>query len=742
MNSKRAWLAVALLLCGIGGIKAQQTGLDLDRIERATVFIMQASQTTGAPVITCVSSGTLVSRSGLILTNAHSTVTNTNCPGDLLIVSISVRPDEAPIPLYQADIVQADEGLDLALIRIARQNDGRLIDTASLSLPFVELADSDTLRLDSTISVIGYPGFGDQAIEEVRGTILGFTAEPSGGSRSWLKTSAGIPGTMSGGGAYNQNGELVGIPTTAPISLDNPDATCLILQDTNGDGLANTSDSCVPIGGQINSLRPSNFARALIRAASLDLRVDFLSTQAPTSSGTTAVPRFERVFFAPAVNEAGMPTTAIRSLPSGSTSLYLFFDYHNMTAQTIYELRVNVDGAPYSAFGLPPVRWSGGRDGLWYVGSTGQPLPDGIYDFTLLINGVISESARLLVGRADPAPQFSDIVFGIEDLRGNIAGNGYVLPVASTVSARFIYRNMTPENVWTAIWYRDGSEITGSRVQEDWTESAEGTRTIRIQSPSGLLPGSYRLDLYIDDRLAATSDLTLAGAQDGRYARIFANLHFTTADTATEARSAAAITSFSAGTGSLYALFDWQQIAPGTLWTLSWYVDDGLFFQQTTPWNAADAGEDFIVRLSSRQGMPDGSYRLEITLNNLLFASQTARVGIGQLAIDRFANATGVQMRGQIRDALTGEGIPGASIFIITENFSADDFMAAWRQDQLYATAITDRTGRFELNRLLQPEVDYSLAIVADGYLPITADGVAVTLDDNPAEVQVEMTRG
>ena len=41
---------------------AQDTEIDLERIERATVFIMQATTTGSNVIITCVGSGTLVSR--------------------------------------------------------------------------------------------------------------------------------------------------------------------------------------------------------------------------------------------------------------------------------------------------------------------------------------------------------------------------------------------------------------------------------------------------------------------------------------------------------------------------------------------------------------------------------------------------------------------------------------------------------------------------------------------------------
>ncbi len=760
LNSKRRVVALfTLMLVGIFPVASSyaqesvptpvdiESSFDLERVKRATVFIMQARATTNAPIITCISSGTLVSRDGLILTNAHSTVPGENCPGDTLIIALNLRDNEPPVPLYRAEVVQANPGLDLALLRITRQNDGRLVDTASLSLPFVELADSDAVRLDSTVTLIGYPGLGNDPISVVRGTINGFIAEPSGGTKSWFKTSTPVPGAFSGGGAYNQDGQLIGIPTTAPIAANSPEANCLILQDTNGDGQSNSADACVAVGGLINSLRPTNFVRPLLRAASLGIQVSIPTMTAAAGQMQTSAsgtPRFRRMFFAPAVNEAGMPTTTIRSLPAGSTGLYLFFDYENMTPETVYELRVTIDGVLNPIYGLSPVRWSGGRSGSWYVGTTEQPLPNGVYDFTLFINGVASESQRLLVGQSVSAPTFTDIIFGLEDLQGNVLGNGFVLPVGTTASARFIFRNMENDTPWAAIWYREGNEIIGSRTPDGtvWQDGEQGIKTIRIQSPTGLLPGNYRLDLYIDGRLAATSNFTLAGAQQGSFARIFDNTHFATADTPDEAVNAPPVTSFPTATEAIYALFDWEQIGTGTLWTMQWYIDEDLFYEQTIPWFAPQSGEDFVVQVMGRDTLPDGTYRMELRLNNLLFASQSARIGIGLLPIDRFAVTEGIQMRGTILDAVTNQGIPGATVFIITEDFSAADFTRDWQQDQIFDLSVTDSSGFFQIDRLLQPGIQYSIVIVAQGYLPITADAVEFVPDDNPVDIPIYLTRG
>ncbi len=738
-NSKR--IALILLFSLIWAVPTfAQTGFDLERIERATVFIMQASSVGDELIIRCVGTGTLVSRDGLILTNAHNTVRGANCPGDTLIVSLSVRTDEAPVPVYQAQIVQADDGLDLALLRITRQNDGRLVERSTLALPFVELGDSASLALDQTITIVGFPNFGDDPVDQLRGTVIGFTAEPSGGDKSWIKTGLEIPGTMSGGGAYDAQGRLIGVPTTAPVTADSPQSRCITLQDSNQDGLVNTNDVCVPVGGVINALRPSSFVRPLLRAASLELTLDTVTEffERSTVGGT---PNFSGMFFAPSVNAAGMPSSVSSSLPAGTDSLYLFFSYQDMTPETVYEMRVTIQGVENPTFSLSPVRWSGGRSGLWYIGTTGQPIPNGLYDFTLFIDGIPIDSARINVGgSSEPLPLFSDIVFGVEDIQGNLFGEGFVLPTGSTASARFIYRNLIDGAPWTAIWYFEGTEVY--RESNVWSGGVEGTQTIRVQDPNGLLPGSYRLALYINNKLAALSDFTLAGAQEGAVARIFANSHFTTASTQVEAIAAAPVNNFTAGTDAIYALFDWEQIRPGTLWTMRWSIDDEVFYERTDPWSGTDSGEDYMLSLSAPGGVPDGTYRMELFINDLVFADTQARVGIGQLPIDRFAQASGIQMRGQILDAVTSEGIPGVTIVLVSADFSAAEFARDWNQDQVYALAVTDRNGRFQLDRPLQPNTPYSVVIVAMGYIPVLADGVEVAPDAGVIDVPIYLTRG
>jgi hypothetical protein len=735
-------------------VHAQEPILDIERIERATVYIMQARNVGDDLFITCVGSGTIVSRNGLILTNAHNTVVSESCPGETLVIAIATQIGEAPIPKFRAEVIQADTGLDIALLRITRELDGRLLERDRLVLPFVELADSTSSQLDDTLTIVGYPGIGNDPITTSRGTINGFVVEPSRvGDYSWIKTSAVISGTMSGGGAYNQRGELVGIPTTAPVAGNNLNQNCVPIQDTNRDGIVGNSDICIIVGGFINVLRPSNSARPLLRAASLSLSVEFIT--APIAQNlTTAAPKFSRLFFSPSVNEAGMPTTVIRSLPAGSNSLYLFFDYENMTPETIYELRVTTNGQPNPDFSLSAARWSGGEKGLWYIGSNDRPWPNGVYEFILFADGITSQTARLVIGQPPELnPTFTDIAFGLLDLRNNPLGNGFVLPTGNVASARFIFRNMLDGMEWTTIWYLDGNEIPNSRQTNVWVDGANGATTTSVRSDAGLPSGRYRLELYLTDepgaspRLAATSDFTIAGAQQGASPQVFANVYFTVADSDAEALSTLSVSNISGQIATLYALFDWQQIARGTPCTIRWSVDGTVFFEQTIPWSSSESGEKFLTRLSSPNGIPDGTYKFDILLNNVQLVSTQAQVGIGQLPIDRFSQASGIQMRGRILDSSTLQGIPGVTLLLISKDYSVDEFSAVWDQVQLYAVAVTDRNGYFEIDRPLEisteeNSVAYSALVAVRGYLPISGDGL--TVDEttaNPLDVTYYLTR-
>ena len=82
-------------------------------------------------------SGSIITADGLILTNAHVVLPDRYFNVDALAVSFTVAEDRPPQMRYYAEVVQADEPLDIAVIRITTDLNGTPVNPSSLNLPYV-----------------------------------------------------------------------------------------------------------------------------------------------------------------------------------------------------------------------------------------------------------------------------------------------------------------------------------------------------------------------------------------------------------------------------------------------------------------------------------------------------------------------------------------------------------------------------------------------------------------------------
>jgi hypothetical protein len=180
-------------------------------------------------------------------------------------------------------------------------------------------------------------------------------------------------------------------------------------------------------------------------------------------------------------------------------------------------------------------------------------------------------------------------------------------------------------------------------------------------------------------------------------------------------------------------------MAPGTPWTWRWSVDGNPLFEGTQPW-AGIAGSPFWMGLEVPDRFPDGSYKLELLVEDVLMGQATAKVGLGQLPVNIFTTSTGVQLQGQVLDAETRRGIPGVMFLVLKNDMTTRDF--TWQMSDVSDTSITDSEGNFQLSRLLPRGQSYSFLVVAQGYLPVSTDGLRI--DDrtkNPFVLTIELNR-
>ncbi len=372
--------------------------------ELATAVVqILALDAEGSPVWS--GSGTVISADGLVLTNGH-VVDDRSGEYDALGVALLKRTDEPPEMMYLAEIVAVDYALDLAVIQIASDLDGN---PTTVDLPFVAAGDSDRVEIGDHIRILGYPGIGGETITFTDGVISGFTAERSVGDRAWIKTDATIAGGNSGGLAVNDAGELVGVPTIAGSGSGDEPVDCRYVADTNRDGDIDEQDTCVPVGGFINGLRPVNLGQPLVDAAlSGRTYVSPIETEPEPASGfDTGNVSFSDLAFADGVTADDRPTKVWDALPSAVTDVCGFWDYEGMIDGMSWEALWFIDSEVNEEGSIVDDTWVGGESGNWWVCIIDDSgLADGLYELVLSVEGEAMGSSAVFVGGDHPSVAF------------------------------------------------------------------------------------------------------------------------------------------------------------------------------------------------------------------------------------------------------------------------------------------------------------------------------------------------
>jgi serine protease Do len=357
----------------------------------ATVQIFGLFNDGGDLVPGYVGSGTLLSPYGLILTNAHvaspaSQGDSANEP-DALGIAIVVQEDKPAVPSYIARVLAVDGFLDLAVIQITSTIDGSNVDQSSLNLPYVDLGDSDTVHVGDGINIFGFPAIGGNTITFTKGTVSGFSSEEQLGDRAWIKTDATISGGNSGGLAADNNGRIIGVPTIAAASRDSETSDCRIVQDTNGDGAVDQNDSCVPIGGFLNGIRPVNLALPLLEAAQAGKQYvsPFSEGGEVTESGSGSESATNFVWLDTSTSSSegcDFTDTEVNSYSTSALCIATGFEYSGMTNGELLVEHWFKDGEKVAEYSYA---WEWDESGLFgtYLPNDGNPMPSGSYKVEL-----------------------------------------------------------------------------------------------------------------------------------------------------------------------------------------------------------------------------------------------------------------------------------------------------------------------------------------------------------------------
>jgi V8-like Glu-specific endopeptidase len=377
---------------------AEATPLTPADLAHAVVQVLMIS----ADGLVGTGSGTIIDPSGLILTNAHVAT-----PSDIqlteLQVGITGATDHPAAPTYDAEVAAADTVLDLAVIRITASLDGSPLPE---SFPFVQVGDSNALDIGDDISVFGYPGIGGNTITFTSGQVSGFTGEAVLGDRAWIKTDATIAGGNSGGLAANGDGEIIGVPTRSGTTSEIVD--CRVIVDTNRDGVINDQDTCVPLGGFINGLRPIAFAGPLITAARGGVAYEPIGglpepggSPLPSQGFDTTKVSFGTTTFTSDVTENDEAVDEVAWLPTGAGKLCAVWTYEGMEAGMSWEAIWSLDGEVQEEPSFLQQTWALEPSGSFWVCITNESgLTPGVYDLALNVEDEFQAGGFAAVGDA------------------------------------------------------------------------------------------------------------------------------------------------------------------------------------------------------------------------------------------------------------------------------------------------------------------------------------------------------
>jgi serine protease Do len=210
------WLLRLLALSFVfSGAVAQTLSKEIrTRIMQSVVEVLALENDAGAPRYQGQGgSGTVISTSGFILTNYHVVTDDDNREIKRHAIRFTDTPTKEPIIKAIATIVATLPKLDLALLKITQDDKGNPIPASSRYVAS-PVGNPFEMVLGERLTFAGYPGIGGRTITFTTGVFSGWTGENYRSSgTNWIKTDGKITSGNSGGGAFDEQGNLVGVPT-------------------------------------------------------------------------------------------------------------------------------------------------------------------------------------------------------------------------------------------------------------------------------------------------------------------------------------------------------------------------------------------------------------------------------------------------------------------------------------------------------------------------------------------------
>jgi LysM repeat protein len=145
----------------------------------------------------------------VFITNFHVADVPEGCGQDsVLTMLVQEGMQSQPLPAGTAEVVASDPSLDVAILQ-ATTFDGAAGNFSGVRTAVI--GKGLELELLSSLTVIGFPAIGGNTRTTTSGQMNGFVNDTRVPGAHWMKTSATASYGNSGGGVFDETGDLVGI---------------------------------------------------------------------------------------------------------------------------------------------------------------------------------------------------------------------------------------------------------------------------------------------------------------------------------------------------------------------------------------------------------------------------------------------------------------------------------------------------------------------------------------------------
>jgi hypothetical protein len=463
-------------------------------LARSVVEIEAIDTSTGLVQPVRDGSGVIVDReAGLILT-AYPIVRPYLRSGAraYTVIGIGVNDGNGGSPrlAYEAELIAADEQLDLAVLRVTREYQGDPIAPGSFEFPAAEPGDSTILEPGSSLRLFGHPGLevttvDSQALTVTDGTVTGRRGEPDRSGTTRFRLDAVLPYGSTGGPAFNRGGALVGM--LVPEHYE--------------------------IGAPVTQLRPLSLALELIDSArGLPTNVDYVPPlQAMEPSAGFLTPGADdgiwvsRPVFAETATSSGGTLNLVdyeRGFLSGTQELYFEFAVQGAeTGANVEErwyLNDVLQDSVSSSYTWEHPQFALVSDVISAPAST--VLPDGRWRLEVWINGIERAASTAIIGVELEEPQLFNATFG------SLAGTNGLSVLAPSAAAQqilmfFDYTGMDITSGVRWVVLRDG-ELMYQSTDQRWQGGGSGRYWVGYSSEEPIGSGRWDIQILVDGEVA------------------------------------------------------------------------------------------------------------------------------------------------------------------------------------------------------------------------------------------------